>query len=411
MADAGARLLVLNAGSSSLKFAVYDLARSGPAVVQAGQVEDIGARARLVVVDDAGGSVAARTLDRREAPGHAGALGAIWDWLAGQGLLAGVAAVGHRVVHGGDTYAGPVRIDATVLAQLETLVPLAPLHQPHALAAIRAVAERLPGIPQVACFDTAFHQSQPAVARALALPRRFASAGVRRYGFHGLSYEYVSGRLATLDPAAAAGRVIVAHLGAGCSLCALAAGQSVATTMGFSTLDGLVMATRSGSLDPGVLLYLMDHFGLDHKALEDLLYHQSGLLGVSSLYGDVRRLLASNDARSREAIELFVYRINRELGSLAAALGGLDALVFTGGIGCGAAPIRAEVARLAHWLGVEVDPVANAAGGPRLSPAGARVAVWCLPTDENLVIARQIVRVLPVDALAPACQDLAAQPR
>ena len=396
---ASRHVLVLNAGSSSLKFAVYAVMPAGPVVERAGQVEDIGGGPRLVVSDDAGGVLVSRTLAHGLASDHAGAFAVAWQWLAEAGCLAGVAAVGHRVVHGGDTYAGPVAIDAAVLARLDDLVPLAPLHQPQALAAIRAVADQLPGIPQVACFDTAFHQTQPDVARALALPRYFARAGVRRYGFHGLSYEYIVERLATLDPGTVAGRVIVAHLGAGCSLCALAGGRSVATTMGFSTLDGLVMATRSGSLDPGVLLYLMDHHGLDRKALEDLLYHQSGLLGVSGLYGDVRRLLASNDARSREAIELFVYRINREVGSLAAALGGLDGLVFTGGIGAGAAPIRAEVARLAGWLGVAVDPAANAAGGPRLSPAGSRVAVWCLPTDESLVIARHVQRLL---ALAPA---------
>jgi acetate kinase len=396
---ASRRLLVLNAGSSSLKFASYTVTPAGPGSERSGQVEDIGGAPRLVVTDAAGGVLVSRTLGHGQASDHAGAFAVAWEWLADAALLSGVVAVGHRVVHGGDAYAGPVAIDAAVLARLDDLVPLAPLHQPQALAAIRAVADHLPGIPQVACFDTAFHQTQPDVARALALPRYFARSGVRRYGFHGLSYEYIVDRLAALDPATASGRVVVAHLGAGCSLCALAGGRSVATTMGFSTLDGLVMATRSGSLDPGVLLYLMDRHGLDHKALEDLLYHQSGLLGVSGLYGDVRRLLASNDARSREALELFVYRINRELGSLAAALGGLDGLVFTGGIGCGAAPIRAEVARLAGWLGVAVDPAANAAGGPRLSPAGARVAVWCLPTDENLVIARHAQRLL---ALAPA---------
>ena len=269
--------------------------------------------------------------------------------------------MGHRVVHGGQHYSAPVLIDATVLAELETLVPLAPLHQPHNLATIRVLLETMPSLPQVACFDTAFHRTQPDVAQRFAIPRRFADEGVRHYGFHGLSYEYIASVLPTLEPALADARIIVAHLGSGASLCALHKGRSIATTMGFSPLDGLVMGTRCGNIDPGVLLYLMDRHNMDARALEQLLYHQSGLLGVSGISNDMRTLLASDDPHAQEAIELFVYRVGREIGSLAAALGGLDALVFTGGIGEHSAVIRAKVCHQAAWLGLELDDSANEA--------------------------------------------------
>jgi acetate kinase len=291
-------------------------------------------------------------------------------------------------------FARPVRIDAEVLGELESLVPLAPLHQPHNLAAIRAVAQHVPQLPQVACFDTSFHRTQPVVAQAFALPRRCAEQGIRRYGFHGLSYEYIASVLPDVDARAAAGRAVVAHLGNGASLCALKAGRSVATTMGFTAVDGLVMGTRCGALDPGVLLFLMDQHGMDARALEELLYQQSGLLGVSGISSDMRTLLASTDPRAAEAVELFVYRIGRELGSLAAALGGLDALVFTGGIGENAVSIRARVCRDAAWLGLELDEEANERGGPRLSRPNSRVAAWVIPTNEELMIAQHTRRLL-----------------
>jgi acetate kinase len=268
------------------------------------------------------------------------------------------------------------------------------LHQPHNLAPIRALAEAVPGVTQVACFDTAFHRTQPGVAQALALPRALTQAGVRRYGFHGLSYEYIAATLPTLAPELATARVIVAHLGNGASLCALQSGRSVATTMGFSVLDGVPMGTRPGALDPGVLIYLMDQHGMDTRALEDLLYHRSGLLGVSGISSDMRALLASDAAAAHEAVALFVYRIGREIGSLAAALGGLDALVFTGGIGENAPEIRARVCDGAAWLGLALDAAANRAGASRISGAASRVSAWVVATDENLMIARHSDRLV-----------------
>jgi acetate kinase len=274
------------------------------------------------------------------------------------------------------------------MESLEAFVPLAPLHQPHNLGAIKAVAQRAAELPQVACFDTAFHRNQPDVAQAFGLPRQLTEEGVIRYGFHGLSYEYIASVLPEVDPRAASGRTIVAHLGSGASMCAMLGGTSVASTMSFTPLDGLLMGTRCGAIDPGVLLYLMDQHRLDARGLEQLLYQQSGLLGVSGLSSDMRTLLASSDPRAAEAIDLFVYRIGRELGSLAAALGGLDAVVFTGGIGEKAALIRARVCHDASWLGLELDESANEAGGPRISRTDSRVAAWVLPTNEELMIAR-----------------------
>jgi acetate kinase len=275
-----------------------------------------------------------------------------------------------------------------VLAKLEKLVPLAPLHQPHNLAPIRALLERSPELPQVACFDTAMHRSNPPVAQMFALPAELTEAGVRRYGFHGLSYEYIASRLPEVDPRAAKGKTVVFHLGNGASMCALLAGRSVASTMGFTAVDGLPMGTRCGALDPGVVLYLMDERGMDARAVEKMIYQQSGLLGVSGLSSDMRVLLESQDARAKLAVDLFVYRIGRELGSLAAALGGLDALVFTAGIGERATVIRERVCRQAAWLGVELDDPANARHGPRITSASSRVAAWVIPTNEELMIAR-----------------------
>ena len=300
------------------------------------------------------------------------------------------------MVHGGVKYAAPARVDACMIGELEQLVPLAPLHQPQSLAAIKAVFRKSPHLPQVACFDTAFHRTQPEVAQWFGLPRRYTDQGVRRYGFHGLSYEYVASVLPGIDPRAATGRTIVAHLGNGASLCALQAGRSVATTMSFTPADGLVMGTRVGSLDPGVLLYLMTSQGLDAAALEKLIYHESGLLGVSGLSSDMRTLVASADPRATEAIDLFVYRLGRELGSLAAALGGLDALVFTGGIGENAALVRSRVCRDAAWIGVRLDDDANQKGSRRLSHDECKVAIWVVATNEELMIAEHTRRVLSV---------------
>ncbi len=389
-------ILVVNAGSSSLKFSVFETRPDRSLCAGAhGMVEEIDTAPRLQVADAQGRILAARPVAGR---GHDGAFAAIHQWFAGDvGGEGGFAGVGHRVVHGGSEFSEPVLIDERVIAALEALVPLAPLHQPHHLAAIRAVAAAAPRVPQVACFDTAFHRTQPALAQAFALPPALTQQGIRRFGFHGLSYEYIASALPELAPECADGRIIVAHLGNGASLCAIAHGRSIATTMGFTALDGLVMGTRPGLLDPGVILYLMQHEGMDAAAIENLLYEQSGLLGVSGLSSDMRTLLASELPGAQQAVDLFVYRIGRELGSLAAALGGLDAIVFTGGIGEHAAPIRARVCRDAGWLGIGLDAAANEAGGPRISPPGSAASAWVIPTDENLVVARHTRRLLDAD--------------
>jgi acetate kinase len=303
-------------------------------------------------------------------------------------------AIGHRVVHGGAEYTEPVRVDAEVLEHLRRLVPLAPLHQPHHIAVIETLLERAPGLPQVACFDTAFHATQPWVAQEFGLPHEISERGVRRYGFHGLSYEYIAWVLPQFDRKAAAGRVIVAHLGSGASMCAIRAGTSVASTMGFSAAEGLMMGTRSGTLDPGVILFLMDEYKMDARAIEKLIYERSGLLGVSGISSDMRTLLASDDPRAREAVDLFVYRISRELGSLVAALKGVDSLVFTGGIGENSHVIRARICEDARWLGVELDRESNERGGPHVSRSQGAVSAWVIPTNEELVIARHTQRVL-----------------
>ena len=385
-------LLVLNAGSSSLKFSLYELAAGGPEPGVRGRIEELHRAARFTARDAAGTVLGARAWPQG-ALGASEALSFLIDWLAGHGGAHPVA-VGHRVVHGGTEFAEPVRVDAATLERLERLAPLAPLHQRANLEPIRALAARDPGLTQIACFDTAFHRTQPEPEQALALPEALTREGVRRYGFHGLSYEYVAGALGRLDARAAAGRSVIAHLGNGASMCAQRAGRSIATTMGFSTLDGLPMGTRPGALDPGVLLWLMDAKGMGAREIEDLLYHRSGLLGVSGATSDMRVLLASDAPAARRAVDLFVYRVGRELGSLAAALGGLDALVFTAGIGEHAAEIRARVCRDAAWLGVELDESANGGGGPRISGVASRVSVWVIRTDEELMIARHAARLL-----------------
>jgi acetate kinase len=383
---------VVNAGSSSLKFAIFDSAQA-PALRLRGLIDGIGATPRLRLSNAAGEALVT------EAPpadgfDHAAATQMMMrvaaPWLDGD-----IRAVGHRVVHGGADFSAPARVTPAILRRLESFIPLAPLHQPHNLAVIRVLLDAHPELPQIACFDTAFHRSAPPIAQAFALPRRFAEAGVRRYGFHGLSYQYVARRLTEIAPGVAGGRVIIAHLGNGASLCALRDGRSQATTMGFTAVDGLMMGTRCGALDPGVMLYLMDEHAMGARELEALIYRQSGLLGVSGVSSDMRALRASPEPSAREAIDLFVYRILREIGSLAAALGGLDALVFTAGIGENDADTRAAVVAGCAWLGATLDPEANLGGATRISAGDSRVEVLVVPTNEELEIARSVYSLLP----------------
>jgi acetate kinase len=359
-------ILVLNAGSSSLKYALYD----GDRHLEGGVVQRI-------------------------APGgHAKAMTEVLDWAAAH--LGGMrpAAIGHRIVHGGDRFVEPAVVTPEMLAALEAYVPLAPLHEPHNLAGVRAAREMAPGVLQVACFDTAFHADQPRLATLFGLPRRLEAEGVRRYGFHGLSYEHIAGVLKAEEPDLAAGRVIVCHLGAGASLCAIAGGRSVASTMGFSALEGLVMATRCGSLDPGVVLHLLEQRGMTPAQVRDMLYKDSGLLGVSGLSGDMRDLTASDRPEAAEAVALFCYRIAREIGSLVAALGGLDGLVFTAGIGEHSPPVRAAVVERCAWLGARLDAEANGANARRIDGPQSRLAIRVIPTDEEGVIARHSLELL-----------------
>jgi len=383
-------IVVVNAGSSSIKFVVFADREGALDPVVRGQIEALFTAPRFVARDARGRVQEEKSWGEGVKLGHDGAIAYLAAHLQ-QGRAEGLelAAVGHRVVHGGTQYSAPVRVDAGVLGALEKLVPLAPLHQPHNLAPIRTLLAARPELPQVACFDTAFHRTQPPLAQAFALPAEITEAGVRRYGFHGLSYAYIASVLERYDARAAAGRSVVLHLGNGASMCAVRAGASVASTMGFTAVEGLPMGTRCGSIDPGVILYLMDQRGMDARAVEKLIYQQSGLLGVSGVSSDMRTLLKSAEPRAKLAVDLFVYRIGRELGSLAAALGGVDALVFTGGIGENAAEIRARVCHDAAWLGLVLDAAGNDRGGPRISAAGSRVAAWVIPTNEELVIATQ----------------------
>ena len=379
-------VLVLNAGSSSLKFALFDAGSSLTANVR-GEIESLDAIPHMRACDRSGASLA----ERRWSPGEARDFGAVLrallkfidDQLRGAKLIA----VGHRVVHGGGEYVAPAIVTTDVLAKLTALIPLDPLHLPNNLAPIPAIAAERPALAQVACFDTAFHHTMPAQASRFALPRALTEAGVRRYGFHGLSYEFIAGHLRARAPALARGKVIAAHLGAGASLCALKDGASVATSMGFSVLDGLVMATRCGTLDPGVILYLAQQGGTVAE-IEDILYRRSGLLGVSGISGDMRVLIASDDPRAREAIDLFTYRAATEIGGLVSALGGLDGLVFTAGIGERAPTIRAEICERLSWLGVRLDPAANSANAERISSQDSKIEVRVIATDEEMTIAR-----------------------
>jgi acetate kinase len=389
-------LIVLNAGSSSLKFQVYDAPEGGePSVAFKGLFEGLGGPARFAVKDAHGALLTETTWGADDRIGHEEALMHLVSWLRQHQEGRKLAAVGHRVVHGGEAFSGPVLVDEAVIQELETLVPLAPLHQPHNLEPIRIVRRRLPGLPQVASFDTAFHQTQSEIARMFALPREMRDRGVRRYGFHGLSYDYISSVVKDYDPRLGEGRVVVAHLGNGASLCALDDGISVATTMGFSALDGLPMGTRCGTVDAGVVFYMLREMKLSPDEAERVLYTKSGLLGVSGLSNDMRvlRANASTNADAKRAIDLFIYRITREIGSLVAALRGLDGLVFTGGIGENDVATRAEVIARLAWAGLALDHAANRAGGPRIT-AGSGPAAWVIPTNEELVIARQTLSTL-----------------
>ncbi len=383
-------ILVINAGSSSIKFAVFtDGGLPEPKLLFKGQMEGLGSDPSFQVKDAIGQKFDERDEWPRGSPlNHAGALRYILGWLEECASDIKIEAAGHRVVHGGLVYDRAARIDERVIADLEQLTPLAPLHQPHNLAAIRALAEVAPGLPQVACFDTAFHRTQPRVAQLFALPRALIESGVRRYGFHGLSYEYIAYRLPHYAPEAR--KVVVAHLGSGASMCALHDGRSIESTMGFTAVDGLPMGTRTGAMDPGVVLYLMQDRGYDAKTIEKLLYKESGLLGVSGLSNDMRDLLESGDSHAAEAVELFVYHVGKHLGALASALEGLDALVFTAGIGENSAPIRERVCRRAEWLGVRMDEEANRHGVSRISTAASPVPVWVIPTNEELMIALHV---------------------
>jgi acetate kinase len=387
-------IAVLNAGSSSLKFSVFVERGETLDLIARGQAEGLYTAPRFVAKDGAGKLLGEKAWDAGSKLGHDGALDHLVGFLRTEFVDHRLAGVGHRVVHGGLEYTQPVRIDAAILAALEKYIPLAPLHQPHNLAPIRAVLERSPELPQVACFDTSFHSGAPPVAQAFALPKSITDRGVRRYGFHGLSYEYIAAVLSQYDQRAAQGKTVVLHLGNGSSMCAIAGGRSIASTMGFTAADGLPMGTRCGNLDPGVILYLMDELKMDTRAVEKLIYQESGLLGMSGVSSDMRTLEASDAPDAKFALDVFVYRIGRELGSLAAAMGGLDAIVFTAGIGENSRSLRARVCRDATWLGVALDAAANESNGPRISAAGSRVSAWAIPTNEELMIARHTRRLL-----------------
>ncbi|MFC0397398.1 acetate/propionate family kinase [Paraburkholderia rhizosphaerae] len=390
-------ILVLNAGSSSIKFRSYAIEGDELGLGLHGQIEGLFTSPRFIAYDRNGDQAGEKRWGDGTALSHEDGIQYISQFLTTHRGDNHLVAVGHRVVHGGEKFTKAVLATPEVVDELDKLTPLAPLHQPHNLKPIRIVAAMHPDLPQVACFDTAFHRSQAELAQAFALPESITSRGVRRYGFHGLSYEYIAQALPNFSKRAAQGRTIVAHLGNGASMCAIDAGRSVASTMGFTAVDGLMMGTRCGSLDPGVMLYLLEELHMSTQAIEDLIYKESGLLGVSGVSGDMRKLLASDAPRARFAIDLYTYRIGREIGSLAAALQGLDALVFTAGIGENSAEIRRRAAAQAAWLGIELDAAANDASVPCISAPSSKVEVWAIPTDEERMIARHTRAV--VDAL------------
>src|SRR5262245_53617500 len=379
--------VVLNAGSSSLKFCIYRRPEAASwTVASRGQIDGIGSTPRFSAKDGAGERIADDAL--ASGTDASGAFNALASWLRSQYAGARVLGVGHRVVHGGPRYDRPTMITPEVMSELRELIPLAPLHQPYNLAAIDAVSVQLPGVPQVACFDTSFHRGQPPVAEVVPLPRDLCRRGVQRYGFHGLSYEYIASVLPQVAPEIAEGRVIVAHLGSGASMCAMRKGKSVDSTLGFTALDGLCMGTRPGALDPGVVLYLFQTLGLSAKDVEKTLYKKSGLLGISGLSNDMRELLGSSEPSAILAIDYFVYRAAKEIGALAAVLRGVDGLVFTAGIGENSSELRRRICRASAWLGIELDDAANANKGPRISTVGSRVSAWVIPTNEEVMIAR-----------------------
>jgi acetate kinase len=392
-------ILVVNAGSSSIKFSSFELGEGRRfRLLSKGQMDGIGTQPRLRVRDAGGLALTDQKYSAADVPDVPAATVCVGAWLRTHLGGAWPVAVGHRVAHGGPVYVAPVLVDGLVLATLERLVSLAPLHQPYNLGPIRSIQTRFPGTLQVACFDTAFHRGHADVADRYALPEALYQQGVRRYGFHGLSYEYIARTLPEVAPEVAQGAVVVAHLGSGASMCAIRKGRSVDSTMGFTALDGLPMGTRCGQLDPGVVLYLLGEKGWSLAEVERLLYRDAGLRGLSGVSNDVRELLASDTPGARLALDYFVYRVGRELGSLTAALGGIDALVLTAGIGENSPEIRARICARAEWLGVRLDPEANRAGGPRISAPDSRVSVWVIPTDEERMIAEHT-------------RDLAAPPR
>jgi len=394
--------LVLNAGSSSLKFCVYGRPERGDwALAARGQVDGIGSWPKLTAKDGAGAVVSDQTLPAAGVRGVRDALHALAGWLYERYGGSTVVGVGHRVVHGGAKYAKPCVVTPQVLSDLRALEPLAPLHQPHNVGAIKAAAERLSGVPQVACFDTGFHRSQPAIAQLVPLPKEIRAAGVQRYGFHGLSYEYIASVLPEVAPEIAEGRVIVAHLGSGASLCAMKARRSVDCSMGFTALDGLCMGTRPGATDPGVVLHLFQALGMSPAEVEALLYKKSGLLGLSGISNDMRELEGNPDPRAQLAVDYFVYQAAKQIGALAAVLGGVDALVFTAGIGENSARIRRRICAASAWLGVELDAAANDRHAARISAPGSRVSAWAIPTNEELMIARHTGELLGLRHAAP----------
>ncbi|PWC33883.1 acetate/propionate family kinase [Azospirillum sp. TSO35-2] len=395
-----AAYLVINAGSSSLKFSVFQGgAKADLEAVINGQISGIGTAPRFQAKDASRHVLADHGWAEGENPDRATLLSHLIDWLDGHLKGATLVAAGHRVVHGGTRFAAPVLVTPEVLAGLETLIPLAPLHEPHNIAAIRALAEVYPSLPQVACFDTAFHQSQPWQSQTFAIPRELTAEGVRRYGFHGLSYEYIAHRLPQVAPELADGHVVVCHLGSGASLCAMRGGHSVDTTMGFTALDGVPMGTRPGTIDPGVLIYLMREKGYGADDLEKLLYHKSGMLGVSGISNDMRDLENSDQPAAAEAVELFCHNVAKQVAALAGSMGGLDAVVFTAGVGENSTLVRARVAEKLAWLGVAVDPAANRAKATRISTTESRVPVFIIPTDEERMIASHTLNLVSAVSL------------
>jgi len=387
-------ILVINAGSSSIKFSAYKVAdQQDPTLSLTGQIEGIGTRPRLIVKDGKSAPLIDRSYDASTIDGYESAIETIAGWFGTLGSQGQLFAVGHRIVHGG-LEAAPVLIDDKLLDKLEEAIPLMPLHLPSNLAAIRALRKSQPSLPQIACFDTTFHRGRPAIADRFALPDALYREGVRRYGFHGLSYEYITEQLQIVAPEIATGKVIIAHLGSGASMCALRGGKSVDTTMAFSALDGLPMNTRCGALDPGVVIYLLREKRMSPDLVERLLYRESGLRGLSGLSGDVRDLLASRSPEAKFALDYFVYHTCRELGGLVAVLKGLDAIVFTAGIGENSVEIRERICLQCAWLGLRLDFEANRAGGPRISAPGSAVSAWVIPTNEELVIARHTVALM-----------------